>query len=136
LPGRLATLGAIAFGGAGGSVARYLVSGWVQRARPLASLGSWGPGLPWGTFVVNVTGCFVMGVLAGLFQERMVVAPETRALFLIGVLGGYTTFSSFAVETLRLAQAGSFVPASANALGSVALCLAGVWAGDLVSKLI
>jgi CrcB protein len=136
LSGRLATLGAIAFGGACGSVARYVVSGWVQRARPLAALGSWGPALPWGTFVVNVTGCFVMGILAGLFQERFVVQPEARALVLVGVLGGYTTFSSFALETLRLAQEGSFLPAAANALGSLTLCLAGVWAGDLVSRLV
>jgi CrcB protein len=136
LSGRLATLGAIALGGAGGSVARYLVSGWVQRARPLAALGSWGPALPWGTFAVNLTGCFAMGILAGLLQQRFVVSPETRALVLIGVLGGYTTFSSFALETLRLAQDGSFLPAAANAVGSVVLCLAGVWSGDLVARLI
>lgn len=136
MSGRLATLGAIGLGGACGSVARYLVSGWVQRARPLAALGSWGPALPWGTFAVNLTGCFVMGLLAGLFQQRFVVLPETRALVLLGVLGGYTTFSSFALETLRLAQEGSFLPAAANALGSVALCLAGAWAGDLVSRLV
>jgi CrcB protein len=136
LPGRLTTLGAIAAGGAGGAVARYLVSGWVQRARPLAALGRWGPALPWGTFAVNLTGCFAMGLLAGLLQERFVVAPEARALLLIGVLGGYTTFSSFALETLRLAQDGSFLPAAANVLGSVVLCLAGVWAGDLAARLI
>lgn len=136
MPGRWTTLGAIALGGACGSVARYLVSGWVQRARALSVLGRWGVALPWGTFVVNLTGCFAMGVLAGIFQERLVVSPGTRALVLIGILGGYTTFSSFAVETLRLAQEGSFVPAAANALGSVALCFVGVWAGDLVSRLV
>jgi len=136
LPGRLGTLGAIALGGACGSVARYLVSGWVQRARPLSALGGWGPALPWGTFAVNLTGCFAMGILAGLLQERFVVSPGARSLVLIGVLGGYTTFSAFAVETLRLAQEGSYLPAAANALGSVTLCLLGVWAGDLVSRLV
>lgn len=127
---------AIALGGAGGSVARYLVSGWVQRARPLAALGSWGPALPWGTLFVNLTGCFAMGLLAGMLQQRLVVSQETRALVLIGVLGGYTTFSAFALETLRLAQEGSFLPAAANVVGSVALCLTGVWAGDLAAKLV
>jgi fluoride exporter len=129
----LGRLLAIALGGAIGSMARYLISGWVQRSPLLLRWGMFGPTLPWGTFVVNLTGCLLMGFLAGLFQERLVVHPELRALVLIGILGGYTTFSSFALETLRLVQQGSFPQAALNGLAGPALCLLGVWAGDALS---
>jgi CrcB protein len=125
---------AIAFGGAIGSIARYLLSGWVQRSPLLLRWGTFGPALPWGTFVVNLTGCLLMGFLAGLFQERFVVHPDVRSMILIGVLGGYTTFSSFALETLRLVQQGSFPLAAANGVAGPILCLLGVWAGDSLSR--
>jgi CrcB protein len=118
----------VATGGAAGSVLRYAVSDWVQRV--------FGSGLPWGTFVVNLSGCFLMGLLAGAFQQRFLVSPEVRVLLLVGVLGGYTTFSAFALETLRLAQGGAFVAAGVNALGSPLLALGGAWAGDQLSRLI
>lgn len=127
---------AVAFGGALGAVARYLLSGWVQRSPVLLRWGSFGPGLPWGTFIVNLTGCLLMGLLAGLFQERMVVSPELRSFVLIGILGGYTTFSSFALETLRLVQAGSLELAAMNGLAGPALCLFGVWVGDTLSRVL
>lgn len=127
---------AIAFGGAIGAVARYLLSGWVQRSPLLLRWGMLGPAFPWGTFVVNLTGCLLMGLLAGLFQERMVVSPELRSFVLIGILGGYTTFSAFALETLRLVQEGSFPLAAMNGLAGPALCLVGVWAGDALSRVL
>ena len=134
--GVLARILAIAIGGAAGSVARYLVSGWVQRSPVLLRFGTFGPALPWGTFLVNLTGCLLMGFLAGLFQERLVVHPDVRALVLIGILGGYTTFSSFAVETLRLVQQGSLPLAAANGVVGPILCLLGVWAGDALSRVL
>jgi CrcB protein len=126
--GALAKTLLVAVGGAAGSVLRYAASDWVQRGL--------GAVLPWGTFVVNLSGCFVMGLLAGAFQQRFLVSPEVRVLVLVGVLGGYTTFSAFALETLRLAQGGDFAAAGLNALGSPLLALAGVWAGDQLSRLI
>jgi CrcB protein len=134
--GRVSVVAAAAFGGALGTVARYLVSGWVQRSPVLLRWGTLGPSLPWGTFLVNLTGCLLMGVFAGLFQERMVVSPELRSFLLIGILGGYTTFSSFAFETLRLIQDGSFQLAAMNWLAGPTLCLVGVWAGDLLSRVL
>ena len=127
---------AIACGGAIGAVTRYLLGSWVQRSPVLLRWGSLGPSFPWGTFVVNLTGCLLMGLLAGIFQERRVVSPELRSLLLIGILGGYTTFSSFALETLRLAQEGNFPLAALNGLGSPAFCLLGVWAGDALSRVL
>jgi CrcB protein len=127
---------AIAVGGGIGAVARYLLGSWVQRSPVLLRWGSLGPALPWGTFVVNLTGCLLMGFLAGLFDERRVVSPELRSFVLIGILGGYTTFSSFALETLRLVQGGSFALAALNGLGGPACCLVGVWAGDTLSQVV
>lgn len=127
---------AVAFGGAIGAVARYLLSGWVQRSPILLRWGMLGPALPWGTFVVNLTGCLLMGLLAGTFQERLVVSPEMRTFVLIGILGGYTTFSSFALETLRLLQEGNLPLAALNGLAGPALCLVGVWAGDALSRVV
>jgi CrcB protein len=116
----------IALGGAAGSLMRYLVSGWVQRG--------FGPAFPWGTFVVNLTGCFAMGLLAGLFQHRFLAGSEIRLLLLVGLLGGYTTFSTFTLETLRLVQDGSLAAAAMNGMGSPLLALAGTWLGDLLAR--
>lgn len=121
----------VALGGAIGSVARYLVQGWVQttaesRGRLVA--------FPWGTLVVNLSGCLAIGLLAGLFQERLLVAPETRSFVLIGILGGYTTFSSFGWETLALARDAGFALALGNVVASVALGLAGVWLGAAIAR--
>ncbi len=118
----------IALGGALGSVLRYALSGWVQGGR-------WGDlwGFPWGTLFVNLTGCLVLGFLAGLFQERFLVGPELRAMILIGLLGGYTTFSTFGVETFNLIKEGSFHLALLNGLGSPVLGILGAWLGDLLA---
>ncbi len=83
----------IAFGGALGAVSRYLVSGWAQGL----SSGVF----PWGTLTVNAVGSFLIGALAALF-EREAVSPNIRVFLLIGALGGFTTFSSFSLETLNL----------------------------------
>jgi len=113
----------IAIGGALGSVARYagssLVAGWFGEA------------FPWGTLIVNVTGSFIIGFFAMLTgpDGRVLVSGDVRTFVMVGICGGYTTFSSFSLQTLTLMQDGSYSRAGLNVLGSVALCLAAVWIG-------
>jgi CrcB protein len=113
-------------GGFVGAALRYVVGGLVSRSLP--------PDFPWATFLVNITGCFVIGLLAVLTEERGPVAPSTRLFLMVGVLGGYTTFSTFGYETLNLVREGSHGLAAANAVGQVLLGLAGVWAGMMVAR--
>jgi CrcB protein len=110
----------VALGGALGSVARYACSGVAVR---------WlGAGFPYGTLFVNVTGSFTIGLLAALVTAdgRPSLGADARAFLLVGVLGGFTTFSSFSLETLNLARSGALAPAMLNVAGSVVLCLAAV----------
>jgi fluoride exporter len=104
-------------------VARYGVS--LGAARWL------GTGFPWGTLLVNVAGSFVIGLLAALVTSdgRPALGADARAFVMIGVLGGFTTFSSFSLETLTLARNGALGAAAANAGLSMALCLGAVWLG-------
>src|SRR5438067_468176 len=98
--------------GAVGALARYGLDGIVARRTGAAS--------PWGTFVVNLTGAFLVGVLFTMLTERMAVAPWIRSSVLIGLLGGYTTFSTLSLETYRLIEDGAYLLAAANGLGSLA----------------
>lgn len=110
----------VALGGALGSVARFALSGIAVR---------WlGAGFPYGTLFVNVTGSFTIGLLAALVAAdgRPSLGADARAFLLVGVLGGFTTFSSFSLETLNLARSGALAPAMFNVAGSVVLCLAAV----------
>jgi CrcB protein len=120
----------IALGGALGSVARYACSSLAAHAV--------GETFPWGTLIVNVVGSFVIGLFATLTgpDGRWLVAPDARLFVTIGVCGGYTTFSSFSLQTLNLVRAGEFTAAFGNALGSVVLCLISVWAGYVAGALI
>lgn len=110
----------VALGGAVGSALRYLVGGAVQRVTHA--------GFPYGTLVVNILGCFLVGVLIRLFLN-MEPPTSLRAFLVVGFCGGFTTFSSFTSETLGLAQAGSYLRAGAYLLASVALCLAATGVG-------
>lgn len=112
----------VGLGGAVGSVLRYLVSGWVQDATRSISF-------PFGTLAVNIIGCFVIGVLSYLADARGLLTPELRALFVVGILGGFTTFSSFGNETLALARDGEFLYALANIAASFLFGLGAVWLG-------
>lgn len=112
----------VGLGGFVGSVLRYWLSGVAQGLAPRSSF-------PIGTLLVNVSGCFVIGVLAQLVEERGAFAPDTRALLFVGVLGGYTTFSAFANETVSSARDGSMLAAALNVVLTVAGCLIAVWAG-------
>ena len=85
---------------------------------------------PYGTLIVNVTGCFLMGLLFVLILERFNgMGPSLRSLLLIGLLGGYTTFSSFSIETLNLFENGAIISGALNILLSVTLCIAATWLG-------
>lgn len=112
-------------GGFAGAALRYGVGLLAQRWMP--------PGFPFGTFVVNVTGCFAMGVLTAWF-ERQGAGPAVRLLCLTGVLGGYTTFSAFAFETLALGRGGSLTAAVVNAGGQVLAGLCAVALGAALAR--
>ena len=109
-------------GGFIGSVFRFLISGWVQR---LAVTGVF----PYGTLAVNVIGCFLIGILGGLAEYRQVLEPGQRLFLMIGVLGGFTTFSTFAFETLSLMQDAELLKSLVNTLLQVCLGLAAAFAG-------
>jgi CrcB protein len=117
----------IALGGALGSVVRFALSGFVAQ--------HYGETFPWGTLIVNVLGSFVIGFFATLTSPdgRMLVSPNGRHFFMTGVLGGFTTFSSFSLQTLNLARDGEWGRAGGNAVGSLVLCLAAVWLGHLAA---
>ncbi|MCW8923714.1 MAG: fluoride efflux transporter CrcB [Gammaproteobacteria bacterium] len=120
------TLLFIACGGAVGAVMRYG-----------ASLGVYsllGRGFPYGTLFVNVTGSLLMGVLSIVMLERFNVGPEWRAAILVGLLGSFTTFSTFSMETLNLLEQGDVMRAMANIAFSVIVCLAAVWVGVSIGR--
>jgi len=114
---------AVALGGALGTIGRYFVSGVVANA--------FGETFPWGTLIINVTGSFVIGFFATLTAPdgRLMVSGTTRQFVMVGICGGYTTFSSFSLQTLNLLRGGEWAPAAGNMLGSVVLCMIGVWLG-------
>ena len=120
----LMTLLLIALGGALGAVARYLLSSFVLRASGLL--------FPAGTFAVNLVGCLAFGFIIGAAQHRFVLTPEKNAFLLVGVLGGFTTFSSFAYESFALLNAGQFFAAGLNIVGQVVCGLIGLWAGYVI----
>jgi len=123
------TMIAVGVAGFFGSIARYGVEGFVS-ARSDTSF-------PWGTFAVNVSGCLIMGVLfAMLIEGRVIVVPWLRTAVTVGLLGAYTTFSTFTLETFRLVEDGSYVAALGNSIGSLAIGFAALYVGVLVGRLI
>jgi len=117
----------VALGGALGSVSRYWLSGLVANR--------FGSTFPWGTIIVNITGCLFIGFFntATGTEGQWLVSPVARTFFMIGICGGYTTFSSFSLQTLNLVNDGEWLYAGANILFSVVLCLAGVWLGHALA---
>jgi len=113
---------AVGLGGALGSLARHGVNVWVTRR-----MGQSGP---YATLVVNIVGCGVIGLLAGLLaSERLVMTPTVRVFVFVGILGGFTTFSSFGLDTFTLAREGRPAAALLNAVGQVVIGLAALAAG-------
>ena len=115
----------VAAGGAIGAAARYLSGLWIAAR--------FGAGFPWGTFFVNVTGSFLIGIVLVLV-ERGTLPAGARLFVAVGVCGGYTTFSSFSFETLQLLNVGSTGPALLNVLGQVVLCLLAVYLGVVFAR--
>lgn len=111
----------VMLGGAVGSLARYVLG--------TAIMTRLGPQFPWGTFAINVSGSFLIGLLMTLFTERLHVDPNWRLVLVVGFLGGYTTFSSFEWETFSLAGGGSRLLAIFNIAGSVVFGYVAVWLG-------
>ena len=101
----------VALGGGIGSATRYLVGGWFA--------GRFGPAFPYGTFVINVTGSFIIGVFLAFAQERVSLSPYWRLFFAVGFVGGYTTFSTFEYESVRLLQDGEMLLGAVYLIGSV-----------------
>lgn len=119
---------AVALGAAAGGVVRYFVALWFGVHA--------GEGFPWGTLFINVTGSAFIGFFATLSgpDGRLLVAPQARLLVMTGICGGYTTFSTFSLETLRLAEDRQWGAAAMNATASVLLCLVGVWLGHALAS--
>jgi CrcB protein len=108
-------------------VLRYLVSGAAQRA--LVPAAGTFASFPAGTLVVNVTGSLLIGLVAGLAESRALIGPDVRLLLVTGVLGGYTTFSAFSLETLLLLRSGQTATALTTVCLQLVLGLAAAWAG-------
>jgi CrcB protein len=109
-------------GGFIGAVGRYLLGGWIHRLVPYSTF-------PFGTLYVNLSGCFLIGLLGGLTETRQLFGPELRVFIFIGLLGGFTTFSSFAHETLALARDAEFARAVVNMGGQIIGGLVAAWIG-------
>lgn len=120
----------IALGSALGGMARYWCSGFVAAR--------FGETFPWGTVLVNVLGSFLIGLVAALTAPdgRLLVGAHARQFIMLGVLGGFTTFSSFSLQTLNLLHAGEWGRALANVGASVVLCLVAVWLGHVAAVII
>lgn len=111
----------IALAGAIGCVLRFVLSQQIQQ--------SFARGFPLGILTVNVLGCLMMGFLATLFLERFTLSPHWRAAILVGFLGGFTTFSSFSIDTINLLELGAYGKALLYIVLSVVLCLLATWGG-------
>jgi CrcB protein len=117
----------IALGGALGAIARYQIASTIQTRVPV--------GFPYGTFVVNVTGCLVMGIVTALLTDRLVVHPNWRFLVPIGFVGAYTTFSAFELETFGAITEGAWLVAAANVIGSCVAGYVALWAGFVIARI-
>lgn len=120
----------VALGGALGTIARFGLSG-------LIAVG-FGETFPWGTMFVNITGCFIIGFFATLTAPdgRLFVNGSTRQFVMTGFCGGYTTFSSFSLQTLNLIRDGQILQAGGNIAGSVTACMIAVWLGSVAATLL
>ena len=122
------TLLFLAVGGAFGAVSRYLVQGWVQDLADGR--------FPWGTFAVNISGSFVLGLVFALTMDRAILSPEIRIPLMIGFIGSYTTFSTLMLESWVLVEEGDLVRMFANLAGSVVIGMIAVVGGLAVGRLL
>lgn len=119
----------IGLGGGLGAILRYLMAGGVHSLAKSTSF-------PVGTMTVNVTGCLLIGLGGGLIESRQLFSPEWRAFLFMGILGGFTTFSTFGLETFNLAKEGQWLASFGNVGISLVLGLAAVLAGHMISRLL
>ena len=122
------TLALIALGGAAGAVSRYLVQGWVEDFS--------GGRFPWGTFAVNISGSFFLGVVFALAMDRAIIAPEVRVPLMIGFISSYTTFSTLMLESWSLIEEGDLLFAIGNIALSIAAGMIAVVAGLALGRLL
>ncbi|KUO53386.1 MAG: chromosome condensation protein CrcB [Desulfitibacter sp. BRH_c19] len=122
-----ALYGFIALGGAIGALGRYLLSSWVYNKGDFI--------FPWGTFVVNVLGCFFLGMFYVWGAEKLIISPNIRAFLAVGLLGAFTTFSTFSLETLNIIKEGEIKIALLNIISSLVVCLFAVWLGMMIAEL-
>jgi fluoride exporter len=123
------TVMAVGVAGSIGAIARYGIDGIIVQKS--------GGSFPWGTFLINISGSFVLGLLfAVLVEGRVAVAPWIRTASTVGLVGAYTTFSTLTLETFRLVEDGSYIPAGANAVGSLTLGLVAVHLGVVVGRMV
>lgn len=125
----LRTLLLVGTGGFIGSVLRYLLSSYVQQLSKSLQF-------PFGTLAVNVVGCVLVGFLAELADQRSLISDETRGFLIVGILGGFTTFSAFGNETMNLLRSGEPWLAFGNILGHITLGLFSVWLGYSIASLL
>lgn len=118
---------AVGVGGFLGSVSRYAIGAWIHRSWPALSF-------PAGTLTVNVIGCLLIGVLGSAVEIRNIFSAQARALVFVGVLGGFTTFSAFADETVSMMKDGATARAGLNIGANIVLCLIAVWIGSLIGR--
>jgi CrcB protein len=120
---------AVAAGGALGSLARF----WLAAAMTALT----GPRFPWGTLLINVAGSAIIGMVAAatLTPARVAMHPDLRVFLMVGICGGFTTFSAFSLQTLELLQSGDVWPAVGYIAGSIVFCLVAVWTGFLLGRL-
>ncbi|SRR6266487_1002816 len=118
----------VGLGGGIGSIARYLCQKWFNETYPHP--------FPWGTFVVNLAGCFLIGIIYAASEKGTVLSPQTRLLLITGLCGGFTTFSTFAFENMNLLRSGDIIYFLIYAVASVILGIAGVFGGMAVMKLL
>jgi len=119
---------AVAAGGAAGAVLRWLMAGAVQRFS--------GSAFPWGTFAVNALGSFLLGFLFVWLIERSTASELVRLALTVGLLGAFTTFSTYSLESVRLLQEGALGMAAANVMGQVVVCLVLTWLGIQLARAI
>ena len=119
---------AVAAGGAAGAVMRWLMASGIQRMA--------GGAFPWGTFVVNALGSFLLGFLFVWLIERSSASELMRLALTVGFLGAFTTFSTYSLESIRLLQEGAFTLAFGNIIGQVVLCLMLVWLGVQLARVV
>lgn len=123
-----ALYGFIALGGALGALGRYFISTWIYSKSDFV--------FPWGTFVVNILGCFILGLVYVWGTEKLVISSNMRAFLAVGLLGAFTTFSTFSLETVNIIKDGEIKIALLNTVGSLVLGLLAVWLGTVIAQLL